>query len=292
MRASRLLFLVVPLLLALTVATPGAARGKFTVLPYSIESAALKQDAKDMQDSGTLQELANALNAIVVLPRDIGLRFAECGEANAYYDPNEHTISICLELMAGMAETLKGQFEDDEATSTALAGAFIAVVLHEAGHALVDVLEIPITGREEDAVDQLSAWMLIEADDVDSVRGAAATYYTDDDVGDDDFADEHSLNKQRYFNLVCWAYGSDPENQADLIESWELPQARADRCADEYAQLDKSWTRLLKGHLHEEGAQTAQTEDQPRRRPQPDDEEEPEEKPAKGFGAYLGHKDD
>lgn len=243
-----------------------AASGRFVVLEPTVESKAMREQARGMHESGTLQELARGLNEIFVLPRDIGVRFAECGEANAFYDPSNHEIWMCLELIDGMAETLEGQFEDEESTTNALAGAFVAVVLHEAGHALVDVLEIPITGREEDAVDQLSAWMLIEADDVDSVRGAAATYYVDDDVDDEDFADEYSLNKQRYFNLVCWAYGSDPDNQQDLIESWELPQARADRCVDEYALLDRSWTNLLEGHLRAEGdASTMSTESVPSR---------------------------
>ncbi len=269
MSQSRVCLALMAVAMVLVPAAPlAAASGKFVVLPPTVTTAAMRAEARKMHDSGTLQELAKALNVIFVLPRDITLRFAECGEANAYYDPSTREISMCLELMGGMAETLEGQFEDEETTANALAGAFLAVVLHEAGHALVDVLEIPITGREEDAVDQLSAWILIEAEDVDSVRGAAATYYIDDDVGDDDFADEHSLNKQRYFNLVCWAYGSDPDNQQDLIESWELPKARAERCVDEYALLDRSWKRLLEKHLREE-ADTAPvtTESRPRRSP-------------------------
>jgi 2-keto-4-pentenoate hydratase len=35
----------------------------------------------------------------------------------------------------------------------------------------VHVLDLPITGREEDVVDQLSAWMLISAGDADAVLG-------------------------------------------------------------------------------------------------------------------------
>jgi hypothetical protein len=262
----RTLLVLVTALFAVVPTPVPAATGRFVVLEPTVKSKAMRADAREMHESGTLQELASGLNEIFVLPRDIGMRFAECGEANAYYDPSNREIWMCLELMDGMAETLEGQFEDEESTTNALAGAFVAVALHEVGHALVDVLEIPITGREEDAVDQLSAWMLIEAEDVDSVRGAAATYYVDEDVGDEDFAGEHSLNKQRYFNLVCWAYGSDPDNQQDLIESWELPQARADRCVDEYALLDRSWTNLLKDHLREEGeASPVSTESVPRR---------------------------
>lgn len=243
--------------LAALVLPQVAAAGRFVVLPPQVESAEWRDEAREMQQSGVLQDLADALNAIVALPRDVGLRFAECGEANAYYDSEQREISMCLELMQSMAETLEGQFENEEETTDALAGAFIAVVLHEAGHALVDVLELPVTGREEDAVDQLSAWLLIEADDVASVLGAAATYYTDDEAGDDEFADEHSLDKQRYFNLVCWAYGSNPAESAHLIETWELPEARAEQCEAEYAQLDRSWSRLLGPHLQPDDAASA-----------------------------------
>ena len=243
------------LILALSgpVAQAAADSGRFVVLPPRIESDEWRNEAREMQESGILQNLAEALNAIFVLPKNINLLFAECGEANAYYNPETREILMCLELMESMAETLEGQFEDDDTTAEALGGAYLAVVLHETGHALIDVLEIPVTGREEDAVDQLSAWMLIEAEDVDSVLGAAASYYTADaEAGDEDFADEHSLNKQRYFNLVCWAYGSDPDNSQSLIEEWELPEARAERCQGEYEQLDRSWTRLLSAHLREE----------------------------------------
>src|SRR5688572_11042081 len=183
------------LLLAMTPAL-SMAEGRFVVRPPIVESAEWRDEAREMQDSELLQNLADALNQIVVLPRDVGLRFAECGEANAYYSSDDAQILMCLELMAGMAETLEGQFETEDETAEALAGAYLAVVLHEAGHALVDVLELPVTGREEDAVDQLSAWILIEADDADSVLGAAATYYTDSEHVDEDFADEHSLDKQ------------------------------------------------------------------------------------------------
>lgn len=263
--SSLLLVMLLPLCAPPAEAKSASTPGRFVVEAPRVESAEWRDEAREMQDSGTLQTLAEALNEIFVLPRDIGLLYAECGEANAYYDPEAHEILMCLELMESMSETLEGQFESEDDTADALAGAYIAVVLHEAGHALVHVLEIPVTGREEDAVDQLSAWMLIEADDSGSVLGAAASYYTEDDeaAADDDYADEHSLDKQRYFNLVCWAYGSDPENSQYLIEDWELPEARAERCADEYAQLDRSWSRLLDAHLQDEHAADAPVADRP-----------------------------
>ncbi len=34
-----------------------------------------------------------------------------------------------------------------------------------------------------------------------------------------------------------------------LLEDDYLPAARAERCESEYAQIDRSWTRLLKAHV-------------------------------------------
>lgn len=234
--------------LALGCSTAADAAGRFVVRPTQVEDADLRRVARDFERNGTLQTIADDLNGMFTLPKDVGLRLMQCDEANAYYDLDAVEIQLCLELIDDMASVLEPQFEADE-YADALAGAFIATALHEAGHALVDVLELPITGREEDAVDQLSAWLLIEAGEADAVLGAAATYYTDSEASDEDFADEHSLDKQRYFNHVCWVYGSAPAEYAFLLEEWELPEARADLCEDEYALLDRAWTRLLAGHL-------------------------------------------
>ena len=134
----------------------------------------------------------------------------------------------------------------------AMSGALLVVVLHEVGHALVDVLDLAVTGREEDAVDQLAAWVLIESGETNALLGAAASYYSEEAPGAPAFADEHSLDSQRYFNLVCWAYGADPGAGADLIEHWELPAERAGRCQAEYRRLDSAWSRLLASHIRPE----------------------------------------
>lgn len=252
--------IILVLACALSGAPDVAHAGGFVVRAPIVESARSRRDAKDMLDSGLLQNIADALNALVKLPADVGMRYAECGEANAYYDPEERHILMCLELLQAMADRIEGQFEGKEETAEAVAGAYLAVALHEAGHAMVDVLELPVTGREEDAVDQLAAWLLIQADDVDSVLGAAASYYTEGEHEDTGFADEHSLDRQRYFNLVCLAYGSDPENSQELIDTWELPKARAEGCQAEYAQVDRSWRHLLRDHLRKEGEEVAEDE--------------------------------
>lgn len=230
-----------------------AAEGRFVVRAPKVESRELRAEVQELHRSGMLQELTDAVNLLFRVPREVGVRFAECGESNAYFDPEAMEISMCVELLADMDQTLSESYPDEDQRADAVAGAFIAILMHEVGHALVAVLELPITGREEDAVDQLSAWVLIEADMADAVLSSAETYYTaEQEAGDEDLAGEHALDKQRYFNMVCWVYGSQPDAFTHLIKEWELPESRAEQCEAEYAQLNRSWTRLLEGHLRAE----------------------------------------
>ncbi len=261
--------------------TPTADRAGFVVLKPTVKSRELRKLASEFHRNGTLEELVAHLNSTFLLPVTVGMRLMQCGESNAYYDPELREIQLCLELIDGMAEVLRPQFDDDDDFTDALAGAFIATALHEVGHALVDVLELPITGREEDAVDQLAAWMLIEAGDSGSVLGAAAAYYTEYDPDEEDFSSEHSLDRQRYFNHVCWVYGSSPEDNEELIGDWELPEGRAERCEAEYRLLDRSWQRLLREHLRPDRAAAEPAASTPRTRPNVDvTDERPAELPA------------
>ena len=240
--------------LALAVAsTAGFGKG-FVVLPTEVQSREYLELARDIDQSGLLRDIAAELNSVLKLDRSLGLRFAECGEANAYYDAEAREVSVCFELIEWYYEHMAEAYDSEEELDDAVAGAFVFVFFHEIGHALVDVLDLPITGREEDAVDQLSAWILLDGAEGDqAVLDAALSFYaaseSADMVDEGAFADEHSLDQQRFYNMVCWVYGSDPEGYEHLLEDDYLPAARAERCESEYAQIDRSWTRLLKAHV-------------------------------------------
>ena len=60
-----------------------------------------------------------------------------------------------------------------------IVGGFIDALFHELGHALFDILNIPVFGREEDAADQMSAFVMLQfGKEVarTTIRGAAFTY--------------------------------------------------------------------------------------------------------------------
>lgn len=226
---------------------------------FVVRDAVLTDDqyidlVSELDEQALLQNVADGLNESLNLPEDIGLKWEQCGEDNAWYDPETRDISICIEMFEAQRDIMSTMYETDEEIETAVQGSFLFTVYHEVGHALVDVLEIPITGREEDAVDQMSAWWLIGNDEGEAAAiDGALSFYTDpaeaEAAEEGEYADEHSLSQQRYYNLTCWVYGSDPEGYSDLLEYEWLTPERAERCPDEFAVLDRSWYALLEDHL-------------------------------------------
>jgi hypothetical protein len=245
------------LMCVLCVLAAGQAFAKgFVVRASALTSQQYVELSREIEQSGMLRDIAKDLNSVLVLDRTLGLRFAECGEPNAYYDADRREVSVCFELIEYYYESMAPAYETDEELDDAVAGAFVFVFFHEVGHALIDLLDVPVTGREEDAVDQLSAWVLLDGAEGDAaVLNAAVSFYAGDSSGatidEGSFADEHSLDQQRFYNMVCWVYGSDPDGYVSLVEDGHLPAERAERCPGEYARLDRSWSRLLEPHIRQ-----------------------------------------
>jgi len=63
------------------------------------------------------------------------------------------------------------------------------------------------------------------------------------------FWDEHAFNGQRFYNVLCMIYGSDPQKYGQFVTSGNLPKDRAQRCFEEYAKIKKGWEKLLQPHL-------------------------------------------
>lgn len=211
-----------------------------------------------LQESAVFEAVLEDLNSFLVLPHSIPVVFSECGEANAFYSPEHGTITLCYELMEDFARVFAESGSKPEEAAQQLIEATAFIFYHEMGHALVHQLELPITGKEEDAVDDLATVILINADDDKdgekmAFSAAEAFYLWGEEVGDapgeEAYADEHSLDKQRFYNILCTVYGSDEEAFSDIVGEDGLPEARAARCADEYNQKSTSWSRLLGSHL-------------------------------------------
>jgi len=226
---------------------------------------------KFVQRNHLLEDMAGTLNESFRLPKDLTLTALQCNQVNAFYSPQLQAVQICYEyvrsfwnLQANDQKGADGKF-DNAAVEKAVLGTLKFTMHHEVGHALVDILDLPITGGEEDAVDQLAAVVLLSSDnegDIEAVLDAAFTkllraqqtaanmekmtdaqrkWYEDNPMT----ADEHSFDEQRFYNTTCLAYGSDPKTFEVLITEGVIPKARAARCPFEWKRISRSWTRLL-----------------------------------------------
>ncbi|MEQ1856813.1 MAG: DUF4344 domain-containing metallopeptidase [Longimicrobiales bacterium] len=200
---------------------------------------------------GVLEQIASDMAARFLLPRDIDLAFDECGMINAFYDPNATSITFCYELLSLLQEVFVPDGNWTQEAQDQVSGAIWFIMMHEVGHALVDVLDLPITGREEDVADQLAVVTLMEAGD----KGANAAYAGTLAIQPSttafeqyEFADEHSLGPVRLFNVLCWIYGSDPTKYEPIVTDGHLPEERAVRCPSEWDRMSKSWQRILQPH--------------------------------------------
>ncbi|MCB9992663.1 MAG: hypothetical protein H6873_03280 [Hyphomicrobiaceae bacterium] len=125
------------------------------------------------------------------------------------------------------------------------------ITMHEAGHMLISELGLPVLGKEEDAVDNLASVIMLESDTDEfdqAIMDAAGGWFlmqNGQDITDSDLMDEHSLNDQRAYTIVCMATGAAPDYFAEFADEIEFPAERRDRCADEYQQAADSWEAVL-----------------------------------------------
>ncbi|PIN75849.1 hypothetical protein COV18_01565 [Candidatus Woesearchaeota archaeon CG10_big_fil_rev_8_21_14_0_10_37_12] len=192
------------------------------------------------------------LNSVFILPYDVQIVFSECKEVNAFYFPAQKQVVMCYELMNYFADLFEEFVDSDEEHGRAVLSATYFVFFHELGHAVIDIFNLPVTGKEEDAVDQLATVILAEGSfEMQEAALAGALFFglsgVETDVQDLAFWDEHSLDLQRFFNVACWVYGSNSDFADPVLDV--LPKERAIGCKEEYAQIKYSWFELLKQHM-------------------------------------------
>lgn len=205
------------------------------------------QAATALSGPGELPDWVDTLNEDLALPADIPIRHTECGIANAYYSPEEGVVTMCWELLGFIAQVMQDPELTQEEYERGVGSVWLFIMMHELGHALVDTYDLPITGREEDAVDDLATLTLIDSGASNAAVEAAIFWILSDDgqYTDAKFADEHSLNAQRFYATLCTVYGSDPEEWSTIVEYGYLSPERGERCVHEYPRKEAAWDALL-----------------------------------------------
>ncbi len=224
------------------------------VPPKNPENQKLYEALKEHRALEKMQEVFAPFR----LSNDLNMRTFECGIVNAWYQ--RPTVTICYEYLADILTRMPKNTPSGITPTDAMLGQFFYVVAHEMGHAMFDFLNVPLFGRPEDAADYFAAYTMLLFGKQEARRlivGAAYTYrnaiqnpkITSRLVA---FSSQHGAPAQRFFNLMCLAFGADRETFGDLIKIGYLPEARSRGCRVEFGELNFAFRQLVEPHVDQE----------------------------------------
>ncbi|MBR9707228.1 MAG: hypothetical protein GOV15_02210 [Candidatus Diapherotrites archaeon] len=221
-------------------------------------------DVEALFKENDLDALPEFLNEGFTLPYDVDINATECGRVNAFYHSGRKDITMCHDLYDHFRGLFGKMYDDEEDVQLASMEAWNFVFFHELGHAMVDVYNLPATGTGENVADQVATYMAVEGGYSEIALSGADWFSLQteerEQAGSTNlsayyFADEHALDQQRFFNIVCWVYGADwlrGEGEAKryqyLVDDGHLPEDRAARCPSEYYDLQKAINTLITPH--------------------------------------------
>ncbi|MBV9971020.1 MAG: hypothetical protein JO228_13620, partial [Xanthobacteraceae bacterium] len=180
-------------------------------------------------------------------------------------EPAQSTLAERIEAAAKAAlnnPRLKGLTEQQRiARVEFVAGNTLVLLLHELGHVLIAEMHLPVLGREEDAADTYAALRLLqigtsfsEHELAQAAQGWFLNDRRDQEIGEKPlYYDEHNLNQQRAYQILCLMVGSDPDKFRGLADEMKMPVARQRSCKRDFEKTSQGWETVLKPWLREPG---------------------------------------
>jgi len=170
-------------------------------------------------------------------------------------------VSVCYVYLEEIRQSMPKERTAAAVTPVdAVMGQFFYVYAHEMGQAMFDVLDVPIFGDAENAADHFAGYLMLQFGKEQArglIMGAAYSYHkylqnpevTAPLVA---FSDIHAAPAQRFYNLICLAYGADPVLFAEAVDRGYLPKNRAHGCKGEYEQVTFAFRDLIRPHVDEQ----------------------------------------
>jgi hypothetical protein len=226
---------------------PAAAQGRWVSAYPEAEDPVFVAMQQTFAQQDLLSSMIEPLNQYFPLSRDVTVELAECGRSGAFYDPARPAVQMCYELLVELAEELMDEESGDDQL---FVGAFALILLHQVGHAFVDMMDLPVTVSAEEAADQFAAVMVGNAGD--QLQTVAAGAVALNEMGTDwenPGSGQAALRGRRLESLLCLLYGTNAEMNAWLVEEGHLPAARATGCEARYENVSEEWVEMLSEHV-------------------------------------------
>jgi hypothetical protein len=203
-----------------------------------------------------INNLANILATTFEIPTPIKVNAVNGIDGGPHWDPSNDTITFQYGFATLIYDTLRQTNPDWSQRKVGYAtGATMGFILeHEFTHALIDVYNLPVLGKEEDAADTLATLLLLKSPEGDKLALSAAEFWADFSGRQDppaiaDYADEHSLDLQRAYSIICDIAGSSEARYDEINQTGILPKGDIQSCPAQYQQDVESFTQVLQPHV-------------------------------------------
>ena len=253
---------------------PGLTNGGYPVC-YLQPNDTNKSAYTALQSRHILEVYAQFLSPLH-LPHPLTLIALNCqpnfGSDSPFYSSGDRALHFCYEWYNDVLRSAPTATTPQGVTrANVITGMWAGTLLHETGHAMFDMLDVPVLGREEDAADQVAAFIALQFNkDVQRtiIKGFAYFWQIAAKSGDDPptatnpnppkdamqrclndplcaYADVHGTASQRLYNTLCLGYGGNPDAFKDFVQMGWLPKTRADDCGREYHQLEFAFFKTI-----------------------------------------------
>ena len=228
--------------------------GESFILQYEPPDETLAPYANLLMESGVMEEVVTDLENTFQLPQPILIRFTSGKPGPLYY---QGVINMTYEFLLSNHEIIAatGYAETEDELVLTLLNLVEFVLYHEVGHALVDMLDLPVLGKEEDAVDGFAA-VVASAFDLDVVALTAADIFNlntsiqvSNEISPAAFWDSHSLDQQRMYSIICMIYGSNPNAYSSLLNDVGMPSEKEAECVYSFQETSRNWIRLIADYI-------------------------------------------
>lgn len=232
-----------------------APRGEVKVV-YQEPANEEDEVGRELLEASETEAVARGLAKTFELPNPLLVKGVNGTGGGPFYNPEDNSITLPYGF-AALVYQLESESNPEESEyeiGERIGAVNSFIFAHEFGHALIANYELPVLGKEEDAADAISTVLLLTVPNGAEYDAAAAAFWADFSGRQEppavaEYADQHSLDLQRAFDILCWTAGSSEQSFEEVAELEALPESRLATCPSEYAQLSGSLDQVLKPHL-------------------------------------------
>jgi len=203
--------------------------------------------ARTVHQSEVAEEVAQIVEDWSLLPKNVTLRFGtQLGPYFAVLQSGKLEIHIPYSFFSKMKKLFASKtYVEQQSPTTSALNTLHHAIYHELGHAVIYSQKTGISDKtEEDAVDTLSVILLISvyADGADIAASAAKAFQLLATEPDSTLNLQNDI--ERFQEINCLVYGSDPEKYQELIN--DLPVNSESVCPERFIAHHKQWEKIFR----------------------------------------------